>query len=119
MAKKMHQPSTTIPERFEKFVVRGDGNACWLWSGAHLPNSRPVLYVGGKTYQTLAYRVAWQLAGNEVPEWPLVLDHRCRNPKCVNPSHLRIVTQYDNTTIYARRKTKSRKYQEIHEDFPT
>jgi hypothetical protein len=107
--------STTVRERFEKRVIRADG--CWLWDGSHSKTGRPTLYVGGRKFMELAYRVAWELAGREAPTWPMVLDHRCRNPKCVNPDHLRIVTQRDNTTIYARRKTKVR-YQEIHENFP-
>lgn len=40
--------------------------------------------------------MAWELAGLNLPERPLQLDHRCRVRHCVNPEHLRIVTGAEN-----------------------
>lgn len=40
----------------------------------------------------LAHRVAWLLAGRELPAAPLTLDHLCRNRACVNVDHLRVAT---------------------------
>jgi len=54
------------------------------------------LRFGAKHKETLhGHRVFWLLHGNEVdPE--LVMDHKCRNRICVNPAHLRQVTNVEN-----------------------
>lgn len=45
----------------------------------------------------MAHRVAWTLFKAPLTKG-LVLDHVCRNKKCVNPSHLREVTSQINNT---------------------
>ena len=42
-----------------------------------------------------AHRWAYQNLVGEIPDG-LVLDHLCRNPSCVNPDHLDVVSQREN-----------------------
>lgn len=49
--------------------------------------------IGGKQIQ--AHRWAWQIVNGPVPDG-LVIDHICRNRRCVLPSHLRAITQQEN-----------------------
>lgn len=51
------------------------------------------LRINGKQIQ--AHRWAWELVNEKIPDG-MVLDHICRNRKCVLPSHLRVVTQQEN-----------------------
>jgi len=51
------------------------------------------IMVKGKKIQ--AHRWAWQLVNGPIPKG-MVIDHICRNKKCVLPSHLRLVTQQEN-----------------------
>jgi hypothetical protein len=47
--------------------------------------------------------MAWLLAGRELPEKPLTLDHLCWNKLCVRIDHLRVATpreQKMNTGLY-------------------
>lgn len=43
----------------------------------------------------LAHRVAWVLAGNELPAGACLL-HKCDNPACINPLHLFLGSRRDN-----------------------
>ena len=42
-----------------------------------------------------AHRWAWELVNGAIPKG-FVIDHICRNRKCVLPEHLRMVTQQEN-----------------------
>ena len=42
-----------------------------------------------------AHRWAWELVKGQIPD-EFVIDHICRNRKCVLPEHLRMVTQQKN-----------------------
>lgn len=42
-----------------------------------------------------AHRVAWEIANGPIPDG-LVIDHLCGIPRCVNPSHLELVTFREN-----------------------
>lgn len=90
------------PERFMSLVYKPDGDeGCWEWLGYinkagygcfHYkgnPNKRPNWH--------RAYRVAFRLFVGEVPDDRPVLDHLCRNRRCVNPKHLEPVTARENT----------------------
>ncbi|NDD52474.1 HNH endonuclease [bacterium] len=43
----------------------------------------------------MAHRYSWARVNGPLPPG-VQLDHVCRNPRCVNPDHLQIVTQCEN-----------------------
>lgn len=78
-------------------VERGDG--CWRWTAFRdskgygrmmLPDSR-----GAGRVSEGAYRIAWALENGPIPGGMHVL-HKCNNPGCVRPDHLRIGTHAEN-----------------------
>ena len=69
-------------------------SGCWLWEGAQLPTGYGALNRHGKYH--LAHRFSYQLSKGEIPVG-LQLDHKCRQPSCVNPDHLEAVTSAENT----------------------
>ncbi len=79
---------TTDDPRIEKIPEVG----CWLWLGA-LVHGYGRCAVGA----TLGYahRQFYEAAKGAIPDG-LVLDHICRTPECVNPDHLRAVTNTEN-----------------------
>ena len=51
------------------------------------------IFINGKQVQ--AHRWAWELINGRIPD-DLVIDHICRNRKCVAIDHLRMVSQQEN-----------------------
>ena len=50
-----------------------------------------------------AHRAAWVYhAGQQIPEG-MTVDHTCKNRRCVNPDHLRVLSNFDNA-----RRTRGR-----------
>lgn len=82
----------TVEERFWKKVDKTA--SCWNWTAAKN-------YLGYGSFSTgtsqscQAHRYSYELAKGPIPEG-LVIDHKCHNPSCVNPDHLRAVTQKQN-----------------------
>ncbi len=70
-------------------TIRG---GCHVWRASS--NGRyGFFFVNGK--QRYAHRVSYEDARGIIPDG-LVIDHLCRNTKCVNPDHLQAVTPYVN-----------------------
>lgn len=80
----------TFKERFWAKVTKTE--TCWNWTGAKV-NGYGV--VKRHTVQGQAHRYSYEMAKGPIPEG-LFIDHICRNPSCVNPDHLRPVTQKQN-----------------------
>ena len=69
--------------------------ACWLWTAALDTNGYGQFSVPGKPRKP-AHKVVFEMLVEDVPRG-LTLDHLCREKRCVNPSHLEIVTAAENT----------------------
>jgi hypothetical protein len=69
---------------------------CWLWT-AYTSNGygRTAARRHGVQRVFLAHRASYHLTGHVIPEG-MVLDHTCHNRSCVNPAHLRPVTNKQN-----------------------
>ena len=70
---------------------------CWEWQGAltHHGYGRFSPRSNGRSVRIYAHRFSLLLAGVEVSEG-MVVDHLCRNHRCVNPDHLEVVTPREN-----------------------
>lgn len=83
-------------ERFwTKVVGREDPSACWVWTGGLLGHNGDgsdgygVVSVGGRN--KLAHRYSYELLVGSIPP-DLQLFHLCQVRRCVNPSHLELIT---------------------------
>lgn len=78
--------------RFWGNILCDQATHCWEWQG----NKRKGygrFWNGSRLVP--AHRVSYELLVGPLPE-SLVPDHLCRNPGCVNPSHLEPVTRSEN-----------------------
>lgn len=90
-------------ERFWGRVEKTSG--CWKWTGTLNDNGYGVISIDGRHVR--AHRYAWNLLRGDIGEG-MQLDHRCRNRACVNPDHLREVTNKQNQEhTYARSNNTS------------
>ena len=73
----------------ERIVIAGE---CWEWSGAKVRGYGCFYYWDGtRSRSMMAHRAVWTVKVGPIPEGR-ELDHLCRNPSCVNPSHMEAVT---------------------------
>lgn len=83
----------SLRDRFMMKVDLEGPNGCWLWLASQ-SRGYGQINVGGVPQK--AYRVAWELFRGPIPAG-MSIDHLCRQPLCVNPDHLEVVTLAENT----------------------
>lgn len=76
-------------------VVKPELGPCWLWTGATAKQTGYGRFTISRTERVFAHKFAFEAERGSVPAG-LVLDHLCRNPRCVRPSHLEPVTDVEN-----------------------
>lgn len=95
-----------VAERFWSKVALGGPNECWRWTAS----------MRGKGYGSFrfnrrmqgAHRVAYELVHGSIPPG-MEIDHLCFNKGCVNPAHLRAVTDKQNNENHRGRACRNSK----------
>lgn len=84
----------TTEERFWDNIELIPFHSCWEWTGTKANGYGIICSHKNNKY---AHRISYEIHYGEIPEG-LVIDHICRNRTCVNPKHIRAVTQRINAT---------------------
>lgn len=82
----------TAEERF--YYYADTSGECWNWTGPISPYGYGIMR-GKDIPSRHAHRFGYILLRGPIPD-SLVLDHLCRNRRCVNPDHLEPVTNTEN-----------------------
>lgn len=83
----------TARERFEESYTPEPNTGCWLWLKYVNEGGYGQSYLNGRL--VYAHRMAWEIYRGPIPVG-MQIDHVCRVRSCVNPEHLRVVTQRTN-----------------------
>lgn len=93
--------ANTVPiERFVAVLAEAKPGGCWEWRGAKTPDGYGKMKVG--IVDVRAHRFAYEFFRGAIPDG-LLVRHTCDNPACVNPSHLLVGTDKDNSDDKVRR----------------
>jgi len=103
MRRKTPKRSATLIERIMNYYIPEPNSGCWLWEGDKDKRGYPVLAVQTdyKRKMHRIHRVMCEQAHG--PLGDLHALHKCDNPYCINPDHLRPGTHQDNMKEAAER----------------
>ncbi|MCW8960158.1 MAG: HNH endonuclease [Ignavibacteriaceae bacterium] len=86
----VHEVGTT----FKPLVEIKAPDECWEWKGSiNKKTGYGKKQLAGKTL--LAHRWIWEMLQGPIPK-DMVINHKCSNRSCVNPTHLEVVTFSEN-----------------------
>jgi len=87
---------TSLPTQIIQRIKIDPVTKCWNWTGTLRPDGYGLIYLAELKKQLRVHRVVYELLVKKI-ESGLVIDHLCRNRKCVNPNHLEQVSIKTNT----------------------
>jgi hypothetical protein len=82
-----------MPERFAAKVSIDTATGCWLWTAALSEDGYGAYWSDGGMRR--AHRIAYETLVETLAA-DVVIDHKCFQPSCVNPAHLRAVSRKQN-----------------------
>lgn len=92
-------PQRVLDHAWDAVEIRANG--CWPWTMSTASHGYGQIGWGGSTSGrggTVAHRAIWQSLHGPIPAG-MTVDHLCRNRTCVNPFHLRLLSNVENARL--------------------
>ena len=106
----MNRYDENFEKRFWNNVDIKSKDECWNWKLSICGSGYGQVRVSKPTRSKVnTHRVAYELFFEHIPQGAHVL-HRCNNRRCVNPNHLYLGTQSNNTDDYMKESGWHNKY---------
>lgn len=96
-------------KRFWKKVEKIPFHSCWEWVGS---TSRGYGTININSVPVYAHRISYELVNGPIPKGLYIL-HKCDNPSCINPDHLRTGTHLENIKDMV---SKGRQYRKVNSE---
>jgi hypothetical protein len=93
---RMNSTIEKWPKRFAKKIDIRSDDECWVWTACSTSGTGGnygMYWHEGRMHNS--HRMALVFCGHEIPENCVVM-HKCDNPPCCNPKHLKVGDQKDN-----------------------
>lgn len=81
-------------QRFHEKYIIDEETGCWLWQAARSGRGYGTMKIGGR--KEAAHRISYELHKGPIPDG-LLGCHKCDVRLCVNPEHIFLGTNMDNT----------------------
>jgi hypothetical protein len=81
-------------ERFHEKYIIDEESGCWIWQAATSGHGYGTMKIGGR--KEAAHRISYEIHKGPIPEGMLGC-HECDVRLCVNPDHIFLGTNLDNT----------------------
>lgn len=92
-------------DRFWKYVLRQDGEKCWVWLGRNDRHGYG-LFARDESGTAACHRISWALEYGRIPEGKYVFQ-ACNNRLCVRPDHLILGSRQTSNIDIAIRKRRA------------
>lgn len=83
-----------------------DERGCWIWRGSRSEKGYGLISLrrrGATATGDRVHRLMWEMHNEPIPDG-MVVRHRCDTPPCINPDHLELGTNKQNSRDMVERK---------------